>query len=309
MFNRSCAYLACAFFALEPLQFAAVNQIATETLAGFLYTIIALISLRLWFSEKFFLRICISLGLIIAIATFIRPATYYFPLFLLPFLFLCFRNRIPFIKLAYGTGLLFLFAYVPLICWQVRNYKEVKSFRFTGIECMSMYYYRAGAVLAHRQGVEFQDKLKELRNTYPYPTRPPVGPEFDRLCDEGLTILLKDPGATLIVHFKGAISMLLGVRNPVIRYFSLPYSSVVIAFLQMFWVIAIAFAMIGFLNAMKKSLRINLLLIALPLYIIVVSCGPEANPRFRTPLMGLIVIYVAQGSALVFGKITNRSQD
>src|SRR5688572_33429917 len=91
-----------------------------------------------------------GLAVSIAVASAVRPSTYYFPLILSPLLFLAALKRVSFIK-AIGYCFVFLiFSYIPLFAWQLRNYHEVGSWRFSGIESINMYYYRAGAVLAHR---------------------------------------------------------------------------------------------------------------------------------------------------------------
>jgi hypothetical protein len=250
-------------------------------------------------------------GLMLALSTLVRPITYYFLPIFLPFL--AWRSR--------GSGLTlkplvarFLMLLLPIVVlmggWSYRNWKEVGSWRFSGIEGVNMYFYRGAGVIAELSDRSPEDVRKQLRAEAGEPVNESQGSFYDRLYRKGVGLIKEHPKEVIVITAKGLISEVLGVRSPVFYFFQIPQKTPWLQLAQTVLILIYASALIGIVRALRNSREraAHLFCLTIILYVIFLSAGPEANPRFRTPVMSLICMYAAAGIAFV-GTPARRQRD
>ncbi len=82
-----------------------------------------------------------------AIATLIRPTTYYLPVFVAALIVVGARRHGA-RTVAAGVALFLVPVVLIIGGWQVRNHFEVDSWRYSGIEGFNLYAYRGADALA-----------------------------------------------------------------------------------------------------------------------------------------------------------------
>jgi hypothetical protein len=142
---------------LDPLQAATQGFVGTEGLATVLVALAAYTGAR-FARSGLAPRWGVAYGLSLVAATYVRPTTFYFaavPAVLLGLSAL----RDPERRRTVLRGALALL--VPCVAllgvWNVRNRAEVGSWRFSAIESVNLYWYRAADVVAHREHVAFDE--------------------------------------------------------------------------------------------------------------------------------------------------------
>lgn len=115
------------------------------------------------------LRTTLMIGILLAIATWIRPVSYY----LIPFLFLTlvlysWRSRQ--FPQAWGWLILLVIPSLLLIgSWQIRNKIVIGTYQYTGIDAYNFYHQIAADIVAHEEHISFtaaQRLLETQANAY-----------------------------------------------------------------------------------------------------------------------------------------------
>ena len=83
MWSVSVGLLAAAMTVIEPLQWYAAGTILSESLATLLLMLVVAVGFKVFSQEKPELRWVLLLGVAMALATMVRPVTYYLPLFVI----------------------------------------------------------------------------------------------------------------------------------------------------------------------------------------------------------------------------------
>jgi 4-amino-4-deoxy-L-arabinose transferase-like glycosyltransferase len=205
--------MAGVLVALDPLHFALSGSILTEGLASLLLISIVAAGVPVFLrtAERVQARYVFALGALIAVATMVRPTTYYLPAIVLVLL------TVRFWRLPWRTMLLVLLAFLsPIVAvvggWQVRNHYAVNSWQVAGAPAATLYCYHAAEVegQATDQGTRAtRQRLRcnpsgwdDLRNVcpswWPCDARQPLahGPGFDEMRDRGTAILRQHPVET-----------------------------------------------------------------------------------------------------------------
>jgi 4-amino-4-deoxy-L-arabinose transferase-like glycosyltransferase len=151
------AYGSGALVAVDPLQNAQSGLLVTEAIATTLTTLALYLGAR-FVESGFSARRGAVYASALAAATYVRPATYYFWILVVGGLGLLAwragRERRPSLgRAAVGVALPSL---VLLGAWNVRNHFAVDSWRYSGIEAVNLYWYKAGALVAAREGDELE---------------------------------------------------------------------------------------------------------------------------------------------------------
>jgi hypothetical protein len=148
---------AAVLVVVDPAQTVVQGVVGTEGLATLLVTLVACAGVA-FARSGLAPRWGVAYGLAVAAATYVRPTTFYFaavPVLLLAFVALHDPRR----RRAAALGGLALVApcVVLLGAWNVRNRAEVGSWRFSAVESVNLYWYRAADVIAERDGRGFQE--------------------------------------------------------------------------------------------------------------------------------------------------------
>jgi hypothetical protein len=219
--------------AIDPVQAATQGFVGTEGLATVLVTLAVYTGVR--FAQSGLApRWGAAYALALVAATYVRPATFYFAA--LPALILGVTAlRDPGRRRAVVRGGLALL--VPCVvlqgAWNVRNQAEVGSWRFSAVESVNLYWYRAAGVVAERDGIGFDEARAELtddlnddvteldgyrvvrfdRDAYTSGQLPPAwehrqGAYYERAQRAGLDVLRSEPVLTTRQAVKGVYSQL-----------------------------------------------------------------------------------------------------
>jgi hypothetical protein len=286
----------------------------------------------------------VAYGLALVAATYVRPTTFYFaavPALLLGITAL----RDPERRRTAGRGAVAVVVpcVVLLGAWNVRNRVEVGSWRFSAIEAVNAYWYRAADVVAERDGTGFQAARIELtedldralaqdrgrgpgreepdHEDYASGQLPPTwedhqGTYYDRAHRAGLDELRSEPVLAARQVADGVYSQL--VQSGWVAAFNYltgddPPAPVRATGLAMVWTVE-ALAVLGMVTALRRTRTepgqrmAHALTIALLAYMLVASAGPEAadGARFRVPVWPIWCVYAAIGATIVAGRWQRR---
>ena len=323
--------------ALEPAQTVVSGFVGTEALAVVLVTLAACAGVRFARSDLA-PRWGVAYGLALVAATYVRPTTFYFaavPALLLGITAL----RDPERRRTAGLGAVAVVVpcAVLLGAWNVRNRAEVGSWRFSAIEAVNVYWYRAADVVAERDGVGFQAARVELtedldralardlgrdpgdeadHEDHASGQLPPAwedhqGDYYDRAHRAGLDELRSEPVLVARQVVDGVYSQLVQSGWVAASDYLTgddPPAPVRATGLAVVWTVE-ALAALGMVTALRRTRTepgqrlAHALTIALLAYTLVASAGPEAadGARFRVPVWPIWCVYAAIGATIVAG--------
>ena len=144
LWGESVGIAAALVNVLDPLQFHSAGQLLTESLAALLLLAFVGCGYRLARDRGPAWPWAVLLGILLAAATHVRPATYYLAVLVVVLLvaFLWHAGA----RTVLTTVCVFLVPVIVLVGgWQLRNEREVGSWRFSSIEAHNLYRYRAPA--------------------------------------------------------------------------------------------------------------------------------------------------------------------
>ncbi len=267
-------------------------------------------------------------ALSLVVATYVRPTTYYFPLAVLAGLaLLLVLRRVDRTTLLRGAAAFGIPCIVLLGVWNVRNHERVESWRFSGLEGTNLYWYRAAAVVADRDGtdlVETQVQMTEDLSRGEVPPfdyedyragQPPPawelrqGEYYDRASSEALDILKDEPVITAKQYARAVYGQVVqsGWNNAFEYMLGEPPPALLTApGLPVVWAIE-ALAVIGAVAVLRRKddhRLAHVFVVGLVVYVILVTAaGPDAGGgfRFRIPLWPLWCVYAVLGVQAVTG--------
>lgn len=267
-------------------------MILTESMAAALLLIAVWLSVRIANAPRPWTEFA-GLGVTMAVATLVRPATYYFLILMIPLVVAVLKRHDDRRALLMHVGAMVAPVLVLVGGWQIRNAIRVDDASFSGIESTNLYEYRAAAVVALRDGIPFdtaRSNLKLEMRIQPGETRAEL---LDRQRTAALTILRENFQYLPRVWLGGAISLLFGFRSTVLQSLAVPESPWLVLALRLSAVATTAVALIGMALSLRSSWRPSWFALPLLGYLILVSAGPEAYGRMRTPFVPVLLIYAA----------------
>lgn len=302
--------VAGALVALEPLQFYTAGTLITEGLSALALMTVVLVGFIALTRATQSLRWVAGLGLALALATMVRPVSYYLPLLAGALLTArLVRERLPARQVMAAVAALAVPLVVILGGWQLRNHLRVDSWRISGVEGKNLFQWRAAGVLAERDGLDLDVVQRRLRAE--------LGPIGDRTQGsfyggqyrEGITILRAHPYETIEVTARGLWSELFGVQGKVARYLRIqPLSSAAVAVATgalLIFYLAAAYGLALVIKA-RRALLGHAFVTGTALYVLLASAGPEAlggrGERFRAPVMAIIALYAAHGALAIWNR-------
>lgn len=161
--------------------------------------------------EKHFQAV-LMLGLLLAMATWVRPLSYYFlPLLVMMLLGYAWRTK----QLGRMMGWMLLLVIPSLILvgsWQIRNKEVIGTYRYTGIDAINFYRYYGADILAHEKHIAFEEAQAQLdrQASNQHLTGLPLN---DYYRHEGLNILLHHPLLMTQQMLIGAFHILMSVDS------------------------------------------------------------------------------------------------
>jgi len=241
----------------------------------------------------------------LALATYIRPTSYYFG-FILPLIF--FAMTFPTIgwRRAAKSALVFFSLYAVLTGgWQLHNYLQTGSIEFSQMKNRYLFVAKAAEIVAMRDHLSIEDAQQRLASEHfqsissgvraASPTR-----FFENQGEYALAIIVQHPVLFLWATLKGVLVSLFGpsnlshlfgldsveLRQSLLKgdFSKLSYSHWTMAFSA--WIYGVGLLIILYLGVLLLIVRKGVfsqgmaVLLFTVLYVLVISSGPEAYSRF-----------------------------
>ncbi len=327
LFSKRVARIASALSVIEPVSIIYANILLSETI----FVIFLLLST--YFFIKSLKQKSTSALVMAAVTTgvgaYFRPVILYLP-FAYAFTYiavswLSFKDRI-----LHAAGIIVLTA-VAVAPWFVRNYVVDRYKGFCSIQDVNLYYYRAAGVISDIENLPLktvQDRLKAA-----VPAGLSLVNKYQFMRDKAFNVIVHHPYAYGKVMMKGSINMLLSPE----RYAVFKLAGIPPRFLGIMWqghsvhealhmmmsdpfivtsaviyqlvftVLTGLLILIGILViAGEGYIRELLTLLFIIAYFIVVSAGPEAEPRFRLPVLPYMLILAAVAISALFTSVASK---
>lgn len=320
------AFLSAVLLALDFISLYLPQQLLTDTLFTFLLSVCAAAGLRFTAGGRKSAAWAALCTLSLALATLVRPVSYY--LFAPALLFLFFAGRKHGAAKAARSALLAALPWALLVFgWQVRNYRVSGSFEFSQIKAVNLLLYRGAYIISRTERIPLQEAAGRLEAEFGPGKGRPDAAMYARWSEEGERLLLEHPllaagetarGLAAIFLVPGETDLLgylgtgggkdSGCMGDLLRLSPREYArkwllrrpGTFAVFLA-----ALLYLAVFYLGAAVSLRRLaaeggllsapHVLLLGLVLYLALVSAGPEAYARFRTPLMPLLAVYSGEG--------------
>ena len=327
LFSKRVARIAAALSIVEPVSIIYANILYSETL----FVIFLLISTYFFIKSlknKNTTALFVS-AITAGIGAYFRSVILYLPLayafMYISVSWLSFKDRI---KYALGIVLITGLTALP---WITRNYIVDRYKGFCSIQDINLYNWRAAGVIAdieHLPLREVQDRLKQA-----VPPGLSLANKYQFLRDKAISVIIRHPYAYLKVMMKGSVIMLLSPERYAVfkladikpRFLGMMWQghsihqalnmlmsdpvvvSSVVLYQLLFTIIIGLLIAIGMLiiagEGFIKELLIMLFIIA---YFVAVSAGPEAEPRFRLPVLPYMLIIAAFALSSLFTSVASK---
>ena len=327
LFSKRVARIASVLSIVEPVSIIYANMLLSETL----FVVFLLLSTYFFIkSMKTKDTTALAASAITAgIGAYFRPVILYLP-FAYAFMYiavswLSFRDRIK-----YAVGIL-LITGLTVLPWIARNYIVDRYKGFCAIQDINLYYWRAAGVISDMEHLplrEVQDRLKQA-----VPSGLSLANEYQFLRDKAVSVIIRHPYAYVKVMLKGSINMLLSPERYAVfkladikpRFLGVMWqghsihealnmlmsdpvivSSVVMYQLLFTIIIGLLIAIGVLIIAGEGFIKELLFLLFIIAYFVVVSAGPEAEPRFRLPVLPYMLIIAAFALSSLFTSVASK---
>ncbi len=327
LLSKRTAKIAAVISVFEPVSIIYANTLLSETL----FVLFLLISTYFFIKtlkHKSTSALVLS-ALSAGVAIYIKPVGLYLPfiyaLLYLTVSWLSLKDRIK-----YAAKFVVIVALI-VSPWIIRNYISYGYKGFSSIQDINLYYERAAGVVAEVEHIPLKQTYSKLAEAVPSGLSLANKYQFYR--DKAISIILHHPYAYLIVMLKGSVNMLLSpsrwivfrlsgmkprllgvmwqehnsqnaqktlLSDPPIVLGAVAYQilfNIVIGLLIIIGIVVLAGE--GFI----KELLFLLILIA---YFVVISAGPEANPRFRLAALPYGLMLASVAIAALSGGVTKK---
>ena len=325
LWNPDLALLASVLLALDLNSLGFSLLVLTEALFTFFLTafvfVLAMVLQRGPLGERQGWKSAMLAGLLLAVATHMRPISYYLviPVIVVWFVWGWIQK---WDRRVLVTNLLaFLIPFLILVGgWQVRNYMQTGSSQFSAIESINMVNYRAAMVIAERDGISRDEAVQQIKDQY--------GLTQQRGWNEawrsaGVDVLLHNPDIFLKQYAVSLANIFIGPGSEIaVRLSGVDVGeSGPLGDLRRLspgeyverWVVGDPLYFFTFIFSMMHMLLlyagaaywsvrtlfqrpwnvVSIFLFGMLAYLALVSAGPEAYYRFRVPMTPLLVLMTA----------------
>ena len=322
--NENAAAAAALLYSLEPLSILYTTLILAETL----FTILIVASffcLADYFKRRQALGTLILAAVSLACSIYVRPVSYYLPflvsLVLLPALLLRHRK----IRYLLHVAVFLVVSFGPLAAWQARNRAETGYSGFSAISSINLYFCQAASIRAKLEGLPYLEVRRRMGSGEEHPEqlswsdtqryqfwkregvrmvmRHPV--LYTRIHLGGMVRILFDPGSVDYLKVFGAAPRSSGTLG---RIVDRGLASVVLGLLRdnplVFWTQLALFALLavyyllaalGLLGRQCSGFWAKAAVVAVILYFVAISGGPQGYSRFRHPVMPFLCVLAGCG--------------
>ena len=327
--DRRIALLAAGLYAVEPLSILYTSLLLTETLFTFL--IVGALDLLVRFQLSSRWRDAVWAAVALAASAYVRPVSYFLPLWLGGLLLVMALRPGPQRKRRLAQVILFGATAMLLVgAWQLRNVAVAGFPGFSAIEDINLYFYNGASVLAAEKGLPYyrvQEQIGYLdRELYLEQHPEQVGwsdaERYRSMGRAGLRILRSHPGEYAFIHLEGVLRTLMDPGAVdylrLLRLYPVQGGllgeavdkgilATVMGLAQKrplaFWSTAALGILLGayYLLALvglvsrRFFLSATALLLAAAIYFVLISGGPASLSRFRHPVMPIVCLFAAAG--------------
>ena len=297
------AVVAAWWLALSPLHVIESSFLLTE-IAFATFVLAALLTLlpssdR---SDRISTTRWIGAGLLMAVATFIRPISLYLPFVVLLLGVITVKSG----RRRLLTGILpFVAAFaLPIGAWVGHNYAKTGVATFSTIQGANLALYRAVGAMTEQDHVSVQEARQEMRRLVAIHTSADMNPAevAEVQTAVGIREILERPRGYAQSSIKGLGRTLVGPGTADIerRLSAGALEALRLPLIGLSLISASAMSMLSvwaILRAIRRRERFLIIAIVPLLYLILVGSGHEADSRFRMPLEPLLTILA--GSVVV----------
>lgn len=329
VFNRNVGIAAAMLFSLDPLQFLFSQILLSETLFVFFNLIAVWMGVLLisrYLTKRRFLYACL-VGISLGVASLVRPVAYYL-VFCVVFGLIVYHLMLR--QSTVGILKVVIIVLVSFGCvvgpWHLRNGQLSGSYVFTDNPSKILLYWKAGGMLAYRDGVSPYVVRDSLKRSMPEEYSS-LGQKMDLEHERGVEIILGDLPAYIKFSIDGVMRILIG---PGLAKFSRFFSGNESGHLAdqsdvlecslvchvenklgfRLWYLGIISYSLAFLGAMYLLMLVGLFyksrirtqpilivyLVCVISYFVLASSGHSAaDSRMRLPVMPIISIIAASG--------------
>ncbi len=333
---RQSALFGAALFAFEPLGLLYNSAMVAET--PFLTAFILGCYLLVRFLQTEQGVYLYASALCIGIATYIKPVSYYLPIFLamgMVLYGLASKGR----HLKYFLHILiFLVLYAAVIGpWHIRNHHFTGYRGFSGSTEFNLYYVHRSAILAKKENsgyIEYNRKTGyylEMDKIH-HPARFPdtKGCRFNALGQKGKTVILQNLDVFLPIYFDGIIRILIDpgatnylrvlqihqdIHTLIGEAVDMGLFNAIFYFLKerplVFWsnlffgIFLLAYYFLGLVGVFTQYKHANILKIlpvCIGLYFLFIAGGAYSVSRFRMPIMPFICLFSGSGFSYLISR-------
>ena len=325
---------AALLYAIEPLSIFYVAKLLSETL--FTFALLLFLYLFLRYTRERSLNLLLWSAVILAASAYIRPVSYYLPLYtalIFGLLFISGHEK----KLLWHYALFLIVSLGPLKLWQIRNQVTSGYGGFSVVSAKNLFFYNGAAVAAKLEHRSYSETRLHLWETYGKPAldAPPEQRAafyedwerqgqaliaghpllYARIHLKGIVRLLADPGATAYLKIfklypetggnllsllvdQGAFTAMKDLfrHQPLVFWSNLLFG----VLLGGYYVLTgIAFSAVRFWRE-----RGTLILGLFAAYFLAVSGGPVGFHRYRHPLMPFFALWAGYGLAMIAARLS-----
>ena len=293
--NRKAAILGAGAAVICPSLIASNSYILTETLSTFLLTISVILLMKAWEDGK--IKNYVTSGIFLGFSTLCRPVTLLFPFFLLIGLLLFFRKRLQNLIFVLIFSLTMVGVILP---WTIRNYVVFRE--FIPIGTGGGFNLWVGSYLPWNGDYHYQD-LSAKENLVKGLSQIDADRKF---LFEGIRNIRNNPGAYSLLCLKkigrfwlqipGGKRVLEGKKLQKVLIFTFHY-------------ILLLFFLLGLYLCLKKKRKKVFIPLLMILYFTFIHLFLLAIPRYRIPIMPLVLAIAGGGlySVIVRSEATRQS--
>ncbi|MCM8827618.1 MAG: glycosyltransferase family 39 protein [Candidatus Omnitrophica bacterium] len=331
------ALLSTILLSLDFTTFTYSQMLLTETLFTFFLLIAVTRGIYLILSNQKYIKNALLLGSFSALATLVRPISYYL---IYPILIFFIVARVYCCKIWRKTLFKLFLIILPWIIliggWQLRNFYVSGSFDFSYIEAVDLLFYRGAEIIAIKDGISRQEAREKIIQSLPKLENWSEAMRYRYFKKEGLSLILQHPFIYTKVMLKSIFLLLiapadteflayLGIKDrnekvgPLRDLLRLPLKNYIkkwiakrtlefIVFLfAIFYLITLyitaTYSLYKISTGQKEQISPTIFIFIIILYFLIISAGPEAGARLRVPLMPFFCLLSARGC--VKNKIKN----
>jgi len=339
--NAAVAWGAALLYALDPLSIAYTSRILTET--PFTFLVVAFLYALTQHLKSDGVGPLVVAGAALAASVFVRPAAYFLPVLAAAWLILRAVTRRPNrLRRLLCAGLFLIVAMAPAAAWQLRNARQTGWGGFSAIGPVTLYFYHGAAVRAAVEGRPYYEMQSAMgyHNEDVYLSRHPEQRSWTRarriaaLRSEGIRVLLEHPLTAAAIHVKGAARALLdpaafdyakmlgayprsggmlgvavdrgllGALRVLRRKRPLVFWANVVLGLVLGGYLLLALVGLFSRTVLKTPGAAALLLVGG--YFLILSGGPQAECRFRHPIVPVLCVLASCGVGVLAGKLRRK---